>query len=97
MSKIVKADLETHMEDNIQSIFERSEAEFEYYVKYSIYFPETASSIENLHQISAEIRALAEQITGEYLWQKDRFGISITQSSIRGKITTCDTYQHKMN
>ncbi|KAH8554010.1 SGT1 protein-domain-containing protein [Umbelopsis sp. PMI_123] len=71
------------MEDNIQSIFERSEAEFEYYVKYSIYFPETASSIENLHQISAEIRALAEQITGEYLWQKDRFGISITQSSIR--------------
>jgi hypothetical protein len=74
------------MEDNIQSIFDRSAVEFEYYVRYSIYFPEAASSVEDLQQISAEIRALAEQITGDYIWQKDHFGLSITKSSLRGNV-----------
>ncbi|KAI8576352.1 hypothetical protein K450DRAFT_257347 [Umbelopsis ramanniana AG] len=71
------------MEDNIQSIFDRSAVDFEYYVRYSIYFPKETSSIEDLQQISAEIRALAEQITGNYIWQKDHFGLSITTSSLR--------------
>lgn len=74
------------MEDNIQSIFDRSSVDFEYYVRYSVYFPEVASNIEDLQQISAEIRALAEQIAGDYIWQKDQFGLSITKSSLRGKV-----------
>lgn len=70
--------------ESLQDIFDRSATETEDYVKYFIYFPEDTSSIENLEQMCAEIQDLVQQLTGDYIWHKDRFGISITKSSIRG-------------
>lgn len=70
--------------ETLQDIFDRSATETEDYVKYFLYFPEDRSSIENLEQFCAEIQDLVQQLTSEYIWYKDRFGISITKSSIRG-------------
>lgn len=81
-----RLDLHRQMEESIQDIFQRTAVESESYVRYSIYFPEDASSIENLQQICAEIQDQVHQLMSDYIWQKDRFGISITRSSLRGKL-----------
>jgi hypothetical protein len=72
--------------ETLQDVFDRSATETEDYVKYFIYFPEDASTVENLEQICAEIQDLVQQLTSDYIWYKDRFGISITKSSIRGNV-----------
>lgn len=75
----------------LRDVFQGAASQETNYVQYSIFLPSKSDDkeiIRSLQDHLAKIHSIVQPIVNDYIWQKDRFALSIAREQSNGKVAS---------